>query len=102
MLPVVVGVVLNEKFPGVVGKVRRPAPLMATLLTVLITAASVARNAAFVMEAGAVILAALFVLHGGGFLLGYFGGKVSGGVRCMVYGVQHRCMVYSIGLGFEG
>ena len=76
--PVLIGVLSNWKFPGLVRKVSRFGPAVSVAAVVLITAGIVSQNARAVLDnAGKLALAAL-LLHVLGFVLGYVVARVLG------------------------
>ena len=71
VLPVLLGITLNHFAPRVVDVVSPVAPLVAVVAIVLIVASIIGQSADEVIRAGASLLTAVLLLHGGGFLLGY-------------------------------
>lgn len=69
--PVLLGVALNRRAPGLVRRVQLGLPLVAVLVIALICASVIGSNQAAVRGAAGRLLAALFCLHAGGFALGY-------------------------------
>ena len=76
VLPVVAGVVLRGRFPLASARVLPIAPLVAVIAITLIVASVIGAGRAQVLEAGPRLVAAVFCLHVGGFLLGYLAGRV--------------------------
>jgi BASS family bile acid:Na+ symporter len=70
LLPVVAGLILHHAAPRVVGAVLPVAPLVAVITIVLIVASIIGQSAADIKQSGALLLAAVFLLHTGGFALG--------------------------------
>lgn len=71
LLPVVAGLTLHHVFPRAIQFVLPVAPLISVIAIVLIVASVVGQNAENIRRAGAILLLAVFLLHAGGFLLGY-------------------------------
>ena len=71
VVPVFLGITLNHFAPRVVGIVSPVAPLVAVLAIVLIVASIIGQSADAILTSGPQLLAAVLLLHGGGFLLGY-------------------------------
>ena len=85
LVPVLLGSTLNSRFPRTVARVSVYTPAVAVLMVALVCAATVSRSVTSLGGAGAVgtvgaaglkaaapaLLAALLVLHTGGFFLGY-------------------------------
>jgi BASS family bile acid:Na+ symporter len=71
LLPVLFGLMLHHAAPGVVKRVLPAAPLVSVLAITLIVSSIVGQNAAAIKHSGARLLLAVFLLHAGGFLLGY-------------------------------
>ncbi len=74
LLPVVAGLVLNSLAPRAVARVLPIAPLASVLGITLIVASIVGQNAEAVRSSGFRLLAAVGLVHAGGFLLGYLVG----------------------------
>lgn len=71
VLPVVAGAFLKWRFPRASARVLPFAPLAAVIAITLIVAAIIGAGREQVLEAGGRLVAAVFCLHAGGFLLGY-------------------------------
>ena len=71
LLPVLLGLVVHHLFPRLVKAVLPAAPLVSVLTIALIVASIVGQNAEAIRQSGGVLLLAVFLLHTGGFLLGY-------------------------------
>ncbi|EFN59635.1 hypothetical protein CHLNCDRAFT_10632, partial [Chlorella variabilis] len=78
LVPVLLGAALNTAFPKQVAALAPLSALSAVVLIALICGSVMAQNAAAVMQAGPQLLAAVFVLHAGGFFLGYALSKLLG------------------------
>ncbi len=71
LLPVVAGVVLNRLFPTATAKIATISPLASVIGVVLIVGGIIAASKGLIVEHAGELLAALFLLHATGFLLGY-------------------------------
>jgi BASS family bile acid:Na+ symporter len=71
LLPLLLGLGLHHGAPRLVAAVLPVAPLVSVVVIALICASVIGQNAASIREAGARLLLAVFLLHAGGFLLGY-------------------------------
>lgn len=78
VLPVVAGLVANRLLPGVVGRLAPAMPVMSVLFIVLIVGAVVADKKAAIAESAFSLLVAVFVLHAGGFGLGWLAARLLG------------------------
>jgi len=71
ILPVAAGLVLNRHFPSFTEKIKPAAPVIAVLFITLIVSSIIGAGRDVILSAGWRLVAAVFSLHGGGFLLGY-------------------------------
>lgn len=78
LLPVLLGLALHHLFPRAVRAAEHAAPLVAVLFITLICSAIIAANAETLRRHGAQLALAVFLLHAGGFGLGYFFAQVLG------------------------
>lgn len=78
LLPLIVGLLLHHYSPGLVKAVLPAAPLISVLAIVLICASIVGQNAEAIKRSGGQLLLAVFLLHTGGFGLGYIFTKAFG------------------------
>jgi bile acid:Na+ symporter, BASS family len=78
LAPLVIGLALHHLTPRLVKGVLPVAPLVSVITIVLICASIVGSSAAQVRESGGLLLLAVFLLHAGGFLLGYFFARALG------------------------
>ena len=78
LLPVAVGVTLNQFAPKVVKWAKPVFPLVSVVVIALIVAGIIAVRKDDISEQAGVLIAAVFLLHTGGFSLGYLGGKLLG------------------------
>jgi bile acid:Na+ symporter, BASS family len=71
LLPVLAGLTLHHATPGLVRAVLPVAPLVSVIAIVLIVSSIIGQKAGQVKESGGTLLLAVFLLHSGGFTLGY-------------------------------
>jgi BASS family bile acid:Na+ symporter len=71
LLPVLAGLALHHFFPRTIGRVTPFSPLVAVLFITLICSGIIASNAAMILRHGLQLATAVFLLHAGGFGLGY-------------------------------
>ena len=72
LLPVLLGLALHEYCPRLVKLVLPAAPLVSVITIALICASIIGQSARLILESGAILVTAVFTVHSGGFLLGYF------------------------------
>lgn len=72
ILPVVLGVLLNRWMPQLVQRVMPVAPLLSVLGVCMICAIVFAAHAEAILKHGTELILATAMLHGGGFLIGYY------------------------------
>ncbi|HYB98626.1 MAG TPA: bile acid:sodium symporter family protein [Candidatus Limnocylindrales bacterium] len=77
LIPVLLGIGLNHAAPGLVRRVLPVAPLISVLTIVLICASIAGQSRDALFASGLGLLAAVFMLHAGGFGLGYVFGRVA-------------------------
>jgi BASS family bile acid:Na+ symporter len=77
LLPVAAGAALRRFAPRLTARLLPWSPPAATLTIVLIVGAILGVNRERLIEAGWVLLAAVFTAHAAGFALGYLGGRAS-------------------------
>jgi len=78
LAPVAVGVALNRFVPGLVARVLPAAPLVSVLAVAAIVGGIVARSSGAIAESVASLVTAVFLLHAGGFGLGYLTASLLG------------------------
>ncbi len=78
LLPVIAGLALHHLSPRMVKAVLPVAPLVSVVTISLICASIIGQSAAAIKQSGAILLLAVFLLHAGGFWLGYLFAKVFG------------------------
>lgn len=71
LIPVFLGLLLNHFAPVAVGQVQRVAPLIAVLAIVMICASIIGQRAAEILDSAVPLVAAVVMLHIGGFALGW-------------------------------
>lgn len=71
LAPLLLGLALNTFFPRSVKRILPAAPLLSVIAIVLVVASILADKAASVRESGGQLLIAVFLLHAGGFGLGW-------------------------------
>lgn len=76
ILPIFIGVLLNRFFKKATNFVLPFAPLVAVLFITLIVASIVGQTRELILKSGISLIAAVFSLHSGGFLLAYFSSKL--------------------------
>jgi BASS family bile acid:Na+ symporter len=74
VLPVVAGVCVRRFAPRLTAAIAPLAPLVAVVMIVLIVASIIGAGRDNILESGFRLVGAVFLLHAGGFLLGYTGG----------------------------
>ena len=72
ILPIVVGVLLNQYFNPLVKRIESYTPFLAVLSIVFIVSFILAAKKDAILEIGAPLIVAVVLLHFFGFLLGYF------------------------------
>ena len=78
LLPVLVGVLLNQFAPKVVKWAKPVFPLLSVVVIALIVAGIIAVRLEDIKAQAGVLLVAVFLLHAGGFSLGYLSAKLMG------------------------
>jgi len=71
LAPLLAGLALNTFFPNAVKKVLPVAPLVSVVAIVLVVSSILADKAEAVLRSGGLLLVAVFLLHAGGFALGW-------------------------------
>ncbi len=79
LAPVVIGVALNRFTPRLVKFILPVSPLISVLTITLICASIIGTNATDLARSGGELILAVFLLHTGGFFLGYFSSRL---LRC--------------------
>ncbi len=78
LIPIVVGILLNQYFPNKVRAAKDAAPLVSVIVIVLIVSCIIGLNQKQIQSAGASLFIAVLLLHLGGFVLGYLLVKLLG------------------------
>jgi bile acid:Na+ symporter, BASS family len=78
VFPVVAGLALNRWLPRWMARLEPAMPMMSVLFIVLIVGAIVADKKAAIAEAATPLLVSVFLLHAGGFALGWVAARVLG------------------------
>lgn len=99
IIPVAVGVAVNRFFPRAVGKVLPVAPLVSVLTIALICASIIGGSAEAVKGSAGKLLAAVFLLHAGGFALGYAAARLFGYEKIIARTVSIEVGMQNSGLG---
>ena len=71
ILPIVTGLVLRRYAPGLARTVLPYGPFTSVVLITLIVASIIGSSRAIILESGDLLVVAVFLLHAGGFFLGY-------------------------------
>lgn len=71
ILPVLSGVLLNRRLPGLTRRILPASPLVAVIFITLICSSIVGQGRTQILEAGWTLIAAVFCLHAFGFAAGY-------------------------------
>lgn len=72
ILPVVLGILFNRWMPKIVQRIMSFTPLLSVLGVCIICAIVFSAQAHLILEHGAELILAAIMLHGGGFLMGYY------------------------------
>ncbi|MCW5549774.1 MAG: bile acid:sodium symporter family protein [Opitutaceae bacterium] len=99
ILPVLAGVAINRFFPQAVRPVLPVAPLVSALTVALICASIIGQSAAAIRASAGVLLLAVFLLHAGGFGLGYGLARLLGFGRSVARTVSIEVGMQNSGLG---
>jgi BASS family bile acid:Na+ symporter len=99
LLPVCLGIILNQYFPKVTQKVVPFAPPVAVILIVLIVASIIGQGKAIIVSAGLNLIFAILILHFLGFLLGYFVSWIATGNRAASKTIAIEVGMQNSGLG---
>ena len=78
LIPIGVGILLNQYFPNKVRAAKDAAPLVSVIVIVLIVSCIIGLNQKQIQSAGASLFIAVLLLHLGGFVLGYLLVKLLG------------------------
>ena len=75
LLPLIIGILLHHYAPRLVDYVLPVAPLVSVVTIALICASIIGQSARAILDSGGRLMAAAFLLHAGGFGLGYLFAK---------------------------
>lgn len=78
LAPLLLGLALHHWAPRVVKVVLPVAPLVSVVTIALICASIIGQSAKLIFESGGRMLLAVFILHAGGFALGYAAARLAG------------------------
>jgi BASS family bile acid:Na+ symporter len=78
VVPVVAGLALNRLLPRLVARIEPAMPVMSVFFIVLIVGAIVADKKAAIAQSAAGLLVSVFLLHAGGFALGWVAARLLG------------------------
>lgn len=99
IIPVTAGLLLRRYFPQLVKRVEPAAPLMAVVFIVLIVASIVGAGKEIILTAGFLLLAAIFLLHLFGFMLGYILARTFGHDKLTARTISIEVGMQNSGLG---
>lgn len=99
LLPVVAGLALHHVAPRLVQRVLPAAPLVSVIAIVMICASIIAQSADVLVSSGGRLVAAVFLLHTGGFGVGYGFGRVLGYDRIVSRTISIEVGMQNSGLG---
>jgi bile acid:Na+ symporter, BASS family len=99
LLPLLLGLGLHHYAPKLVTKVLPAAPLVSVAFITLIVASVIGQNAQPIRESGGVLLLGAFLLHAGGFALGYGFAKLFGYDKIVCRTISIEVGMQNSGLG---
>ena len=99
LLPLLIGIGLHHFSPRAVRTVTPVAPLISVLMIVLICASVIGQNANEVKQSGGLLLLGVFLLHAGGFFLGYWFARIFGYDQIVCRTVSIEVGMQNSGLG---
>jgi len=99
LLPVAAGLALNQLAPRAVAAVLPAAPLISVAAIVLICASIIAQSADALVASGLQLIGAVFMLHAGGFALGYLFGRAFGYDKVISRTISVEVGMQNSGLG---
>jgi len=99
LLPVVFGLALHHLTPGLVRVVLPVAPLISVLVIALICSSIIGQSAESFLESGPRLIAAVALLHAGGFGLGYTAARALGYDRIVARTISIEVGMQNSGLG---
>ena len=99
LAPVLLGLFLHHRAPKFTALVLPAGPLLSVLLISLIVGSILGQSAPIILEHGAVLLAAVILLHGGGFALGYAAARLFRYDRLVARTISIETGMQNSGLG---
>jgi bile acid:Na+ symporter, BASS family len=99
LLPLIIGMGLHHFAPKVVNYVLPVAPLVSVLTIALICASIIGQSAKAILESGGRLASAVFLLHVGGFGMGYFFARMFGYEKIVCRTVSIEVGMQNSGLG---
>lgn len=99
LLPLIIGLVLHHYTPRLVHFVLPAAPLVSVITIALICASIIGQSADVIMQSGVLLLLAVFLLHAGGFSLGYLFAKLFGYDKMVARTISIEVGMQNSGLG---
>lgn len=99
LAPILLGLFLHHKAPKLTQSVLPAGPLLSVLLISMIVGSIVAQNSAAIFAHGPQLLLAVFLLHAGGFALGYVVTKLFGQDRTTARTISIEVGMQNSGLG---
>ena len=99
LAPILLGLLLHHKAPRLTEFILPVGPVVSVLVISLIVASIIGQNAAAIFTHGPQLLLAVFLLHAGGFALGYVATKWCGYDRIVARTVSIEVGMQNSGLG---
>jgi len=99
VLPVIIGVIVNRWAPRLVRRTLAALPLVSVLVIALICSSIIGGSAPAIRGAALRLLGAVFLLHAGGFALGYAFARATGFDRIVARTVSIEVGMQNSGLG---
>jgi BASS family bile acid:Na+ symporter len=99
LVPVVVGVLLNQRMPRLVQAIGPIAPLVSVVFIALICASIIGQNAVAIIQHGGILVTAVTLLHASGFAIGYFFARLLGYDRLIRRTISIEVGMQNSGLG---
>lgn len=99
VLPVVIGVWLNQTAPRLVARTQLALPLLSVVTIAMICASIIGGSADAIREAAPRLVGAVFCLHAGGFALGYIAARLTGWDQHIARTVSIEVGMQNSGLG---
>jgi len=99
LAPLVIGLTLHHLAPRLVKAVLPVAPLVSVVTIALICASIIGSSAEPLKKSGVLLMVAVFLLHAGGFFLGYLFAKVFGYDRIICRTISIEVGMQNSGLG---